>query len=53
MEGRNNNDPTIFKDCEPKAGFVILYFNLGLKPPGQIKDEMARFMNDVAPGFRR
>ena len=29
-----------------KAGFdeVILYFNLGLKPASQVKDEMARFM---------
>ncbi len=35
------------------AGFdeVILYFNVGLKPHGQVKDEMARFMTDVAPGF--
>ena len=35
------------------AGFdeVILYFNVGLKPHGQVKDEMARFMAEVAPGF--
>jgi alkanesulfonate monooxygenase SsuD/methylene tetrahydromethanopterin reductase-like flavin-dependent oxidoreductase (luciferase family) len=35
------------------AGFaeVILYFNVGLKPHGQVKDEMARFMADVAPAF--
>jgi len=35
------------------AGFdeVILYFNLGLKPHGQVKDEMARFMAEVAPSF--
>ena len=35
------------------AGFdeVILYFNVGLKPHPQVKDEMARFMADVAPGF--
>jgi alkanesulfonate monooxygenase SsuD/methylene tetrahydromethanopterin reductase-like flavin-dependent oxidoreductase (luciferase family) len=35
------------------AGFdeVILYFNVGLKPHGQVKDEMARFMTEVAPGF--
>jgi hypothetical protein len=32
---------------------VILYFNLGLKPPSQVKDEMARFMSDVAPAFRQ
>ena len=35
------------------AGFdeVILYFNVGLKPHAQVKDEMARFMTEVAPGF--
>jgi alkanesulfonate monooxygenase SsuD/methylene tetrahydromethanopterin reductase-like flavin-dependent oxidoreductase (luciferase family) len=35
------------------AGFdeVILYFNVGLKPHAQVKDEMARFMADVAPDF--
>src|SRR5215472_2775598 len=35
------------------AGFqeVILYFNVGLKPHAQVKDEMARFMEDVAPAF--
>ena len=35
------------------AGFdeVILYFNVGLKPHPQVKDEMARFMSDVAPAF--
>ena len=35
------------------AGFdeVILYFNVGLKPHGQVKDEMARFMAEVAPVF--
>ena len=35
------------------AGFdeVILYFNVGLKPHAQVKEEMARFMTDVAPGF--
>jgi hypothetical protein len=30
---------------------VILYFNVGLKPHAQVKDEMARFMADVAPAF--
>jgi luciferase family oxidoreductase group 1 len=30
---------------------VILYFNLGLKPHAQVKDEMARFMAEVAPAF--
>ncbi len=35
------------------SGFdeVILYFNLGLKPHAQVKDEMARFMAEVAPAF--
>ncbi len=35
------------------AGFaeVILYFNVGLKPHGQVKHEMARFMTEVAPAF--
>jgi alkanesulfonate monooxygenase SsuD/methylene tetrahydromethanopterin reductase-like flavin-dependent oxidoreductase (luciferase family) len=35
------------------AGFdeVILYFNVGLKPHAQVKDEMARFMEQVAPQF--
>jgi alkanesulfonate monooxygenase SsuD/methylene tetrahydromethanopterin reductase-like flavin-dependent oxidoreductase (luciferase family) len=35
------------------AGFdeVILYFNVGLKPHNQVKDEMARLMTEVAPAF--
>ena len=35
------------------AGFseVILYFNVGLKPHKQVKEEMARFMAEVAPAF--
>jgi alkanesulfonate monooxygenase SsuD/methylene tetrahydromethanopterin reductase-like flavin-dependent oxidoreductase (luciferase family) len=35
------------------AGFdeVILYFNVGLKPHAQVKDEMARFTAEVAPNF--
>jgi len=35
------------------AGFdeVILYFNVGLKPHTQVKDEMSRFMAEVAPAF--
>jgi alkanesulfonate monooxygenase SsuD/methylene tetrahydromethanopterin reductase-like flavin-dependent oxidoreductase (luciferase family) len=35
------------------AGFdeVILYFNVGLKPHTQVKHEMARFMEEVAPIF--
>jgi alkanesulfonate monooxygenase SsuD/methylene tetrahydromethanopterin reductase-like flavin-dependent oxidoreductase (luciferase family) len=36
------------------AGFdeVILYFNVGLKPHAQVRNEMARFMTEVAPAFR-
>jgi len=30
---------------------VILYFNVGMKPHQQVKDEMARFMAEVAPAF--
>jgi alkanesulfonate monooxygenase SsuD/methylene tetrahydromethanopterin reductase-like flavin-dependent oxidoreductase (luciferase family) len=35
------------------AGFdeVILYFNVGLKAHAQVKEEMARFMSEVAPAF--
>jgi alkanesulfonate monooxygenase SsuD/methylene tetrahydromethanopterin reductase-like flavin-dependent oxidoreductase (luciferase family) len=35
------------------AGFdeVILYVNVGLKPHPQVKEEMARFMAEVAPAF--
>jgi len=35
------------------AGFseIICYFNVGLKPHAQVKDEMARFMSEVAPHF--
>jgi hypothetical protein len=35
------------------AGFseVILYFNLGLKPHSQVKEEMERFMLEIAPSF--
>ncbi len=36
-----------------RLGFdeVILYFNVGLKPHTQVKEEMARFMEKVAPEF--
>ena len=36
------------------AGFdeVILYFNVGLKPHAQVKEEMDRFMAEVARAFR-
>ncbi len=35
------------------AGFdeVILYFNVGLKPHAQVKEEMAQFAAEVAPAF--
>ncbi len=35
------------------AGFaeVILYFNVGLKPHTQVKEEMHRFMSEVASAF--
>jgi len=35
------------------AGFaeVNLYFNVGLKPHNQVKEEMDRFMREVAPTF--
>lgn len=41
------------KEKVETAGFdeVILYFNLGLKPHAQVKDEMSRFMEEVAPAF--
>ena len=37
------------------AGFdeVIFYVNVGLKPHAQVKEEMARLMEQVAPQFRR
>ena len=36
------------------AGFyeVILYFNVGMKPHAQVKEEMDRFMREVAPNFQ-
>jgi len=36
-----------------QAGFdeVILYFNVGLKPHQQVKEEMARFKEQVRPNF--
>jgi alkanesulfonate monooxygenase SsuD/methylene tetrahydromethanopterin reductase-like flavin-dependent oxidoreductase (luciferase family) len=30
---------------------VILYFNVGQKPHGMVKDQMAKFMEEVAPNF--
>jgi hypothetical protein len=36
------------------AGFseVILYFNVGMKPHQMVKEEMDRFMREVAPNFQ-
>ena len=31
---------------------MILYFNVGLKDHQQVKDEMERFMIEVAPHFQ-
>ena len=46
--------PALSLTAVTDAGFdeVILYFNVGLKPHAQVKDEMARFMEQVAPQFR-
>jgi hypothetical protein len=30
---------------------VILYFNYGMKPHDMVKDQMRRFMRDIAPAF--
>jgi hypothetical protein len=30
---------------------VILYFNVGNKPHEVVKAQMARFMDEIAPGF--
>jgi alkanesulfonate monooxygenase SsuD/methylene tetrahydromethanopterin reductase-like flavin-dependent oxidoreductase (luciferase family) len=32
-------------------GEVILYFNYGLKPPELVKEQMRRFMTEIAPAF--
>jgi alkanesulfonate monooxygenase SsuD/methylene tetrahydromethanopterin reductase-like flavin-dependent oxidoreductase (luciferase family) len=34
-------------------GEVILYFNYGLKPAAMVKEQMARFMAEIAPAFAR
>ena len=31
---------------------VILYFNYGMKPHAMVKEQMHRFMSDIAPAFR-
>ncbi len=50
--GDSQRITTILKKVEA-AGFdeVILYFNVGLKPHSQVKEEMDRFMREVAPTF--
>jgi len=50
--GSSSHITGVLKKVET-AGFdeVILYLNVGLKPHAQVKDEMARFMEEVAPVF--
>jgi len=50
--GDSQRITTILKKVEA-AGFdeVILYFNVGLKAHSQVKEEMDRFMREVAPSF--
>ena len=42
-----------FKKVE-QAGIdeVILYFNVGNKPHSMVKDQMHRFMSEIAPHFQ-
>jgi alkanesulfonate monooxygenase SsuD/methylene tetrahydromethanopterin reductase-like flavin-dependent oxidoreductase (luciferase family) len=42
---------TLKKVAAAGVAEVILYVNVGLKPHQQVKDEMARFMAEVAPAF--
>ena len=52
--GNSQQITDVLKEKVEAAGFdeTILYFNLGLKPHAQVKDEMARFMAEVAPAFQ-
>jgi alkanesulfonate monooxygenase SsuD/methylene tetrahydromethanopterin reductase-like flavin-dependent oxidoreductase (luciferase family) len=52
LVGSSAHITEVLKKVE-QAGFseVILYFNVGMKPHSQVKDEMARFMSEVAPAF--
>jgi len=43
---------TIAKAEAAGVSEIILYVNVGLKPHPQVKDEMQRFMEEVAPAFR-
>jgi alkanesulfonate monooxygenase SsuD/methylene tetrahydromethanopterin reductase-like flavin-dependent oxidoreductase (luciferase family) len=51
--GSSQRIADIIKTKVEDAGFneAILYFNLGLKPHAQVKDEMQRFIEEVAPHF--
>jgi alkanesulfonate monooxygenase SsuD/methylene tetrahydromethanopterin reductase-like flavin-dependent oxidoreductase (luciferase family) len=51
--GSSQRIADILKTRVEDAGFseAILYFNLGLKPHNQVKDEMQRFIEQVAPHF--
>ena len=51
--GNSSRIVDILKDKVESKCFdeVILYFNLGLKPHTQVKEEMSRFMEEVAPAF--
>ena len=50
--GNSGRITEVLKKVEA-AGFaeVILYFNVGMKPHPQVKEEMDRFMREVAPSF--
>jgi hypothetical protein len=51
--GNSERITEVLKKVEA-AGFdeVILYFNVGIKPHNQVKEEMDRFMREVAPAFQ-
>ena len=52
-DNRRSPNALIADILDEVAGFdeVILYVNVALKPHAQAKDEMARFMAEVAPAF--
>jgi alkanesulfonate monooxygenase SsuD/methylene tetrahydromethanopterin reductase-like flavin-dependent oxidoreductase (luciferase family) len=51
--GNSQHIAEVLKEKVEAAGFdeTILYFNLGLKDQGRVREEMARFMDEVAPAF--
>lgn len=53
LVGNSERLTEILKKVEA-AGFheVILYFNVGMKPHAMVKEEMHRFMTEVAPHFQ-